>query len=59
MKAKKDNANPVITMRPDPDLIEKAKAAGLNTRELLENAIRKKLNLKICPACGQKIKGAR
>ena len=46
--------NPVITMRPDPDLVRAAHAAGINLRELLEQAIKAKINN--CPMCGQKLK---
>ena len=46
--------NPVITMRPDPELVRAAHNAGINLRELLEWAIKNKIDN--CPMCGQKLK---
>lgn len=47
-------ANPIITMRPDPALVKEAQEKGINLRELLEQAIRDKIDK--CPHCGQKLK---
>lgn len=47
-------AKPIITMRPDPELVKAAREKGLDLRALLEEAIKK--NLKKCPHCGGKIK---
>lgn len=46
--------NPIITMRPNPHLVKAAQEQGWNLREILEEAIKKRLDK--CPMCGQKIK---
>ena len=41
---------PIVNMRPNPELIKKAREAGLNLRKLLEGAIVGSLDK--CPTCG-------
>lgn len=49
-------AKEVTSVRVDPDLKQKAEAAGLNLGSILNEALAKALKERTCPTCGQKLK---
>ena len=44
---------PNYSFRLDKDLIEKARAKGLDVVKIVENALAKAVNFKKCPYCGR------
>ena len=52
MKAPKD----ILSIRIDPDLLEKAKASGINVSALFQSLFEKYMKEIICPTCRQKVK---
>lgn len=45
-----------FSLRLDPDLVTKAKDAGLDISQLIENQLKKTLKVHRCPTCGSEIK---
>ena len=47
------------TFRLDADLLERAKARGINLVSLIHLAIRRELKINKCPACGRELGGSK